>query len=69
MVLIVSVPPSPGRLEVTIPTESDVDTALTVDAGSTIMGVSVVLVVTPAAVVVSTTTLVIREVSKKYSLM
>jgi len=49
---------SSGFVVVTIPTESDVDTLLTVDAGSEVIGVSVLSVVTPAAVVVSITTLV-----------
>ena len=46
---------------VTIPTESDVETPLKVDAASMTIGVSVVTVVLPDGVSVTTTTLVTAE--------
>ncbi len=49
---------------VTIPTDDDVDTPLSVDAGSTKSGVSVVASELPVVVSVATTTLVTKDPEK-----
>ena len=56
MVVVVVTPES--VVVVTIPTDDDVDTPLSVDAGSTTSGVSVVASELPVGVFVATTTLV-----------
>ena len=62
MVVVVVVTPVISSEVVTIPTESDVETPLRVDAASTTTGVSVVdSVVLPVGVSVTTTTLVTAE--------
>ena len=60
MVVVVVTPVISSEV-VTIPTESDVETPLRVDAASTTIGVSVVADVLPVGVSVLTTTLVTAE--------
>ena len=58
MVVVVTARPDNGSVVVTTPTDDDVDTPLSVDAGSTTSGVSGVASELPVGVFVATTTLV-----------
>mgnify|MGYP006242761959 CR=1 FL=1 len=64
MVVVVTARPDVASVVVTTPTDDDVDTPLSVDAGSITIGVSVVASELPVVVSVATTTLVTVDPDK-----